>query len=157
MTLFKATLALVGLLWLAPHAQAQGQLYNTNITLAGTLNAGTATGSVNAYVLNLNPPITQYVSNQCYTFKANTTNTSIATLNVNGLGAKTLKKFVGAVMTDLSANDIGSGQPVLTCYDGTYMQLVGAGGGGGGGGGGGMSPFGQAGAAAFGMANYGGL
>ena len=152
-------LVALALLWLTPGlAWSQGQLFNSNITLAGTLNAGLATGSVNAYVLTLNPPITAYTPRQCFTFQANSTNTSIATLNINGLGAKTLKKFVGAVMSDLSASDIGNGQPILTCYDGTYMQLVGAGGGGGGGGGGsGMTPFGQANAAAFGMATFGGL
>ena len=120
-------------LWSTP-AWAQGQFFNSNLTVAGTINAGTATGSGNAYVLTLNPPIAAYVTNQCFMFQANHTVTGAATLNINARGVKALRKFVSTVSTDLSANDIANGQIITVCYDGTNMQLTGGGPGGGGGG-----------------------
>src|SRR5690606_15246733 len=50
--------------------------------------------------------------------------TGAATLNVSGLGAKTIKKIAGAAKADLAANDIISGQPVHVAYDGTDMVLL---------------------------------
>jgi hypothetical protein len=42
-----------------------------------------------------------------------------ATLNINGLGAKTMKKLV---TSDLAANDIILGQMVIIMYDGTNFH-----------------------------------
>jgi hypothetical protein len=156
MTWLKALVVLVGLSFAPTFVLAQGQLYNTNMTVTGTINGGTTTGSGNAYVLALAPPITAYTTNQCFTFKANFTNTAAASLNINGLGAKTLKKFVSTVVTDLAPNDVTNGQIISVCYDGTNMQLVGSGGVGGGGGGG-VSSFIAFSAAAYAMTNFGGL
>jgi hypothetical protein len=114
-----------------PGVWAQGQLINGNRVITGTFNAGTTTGTAVAYVLTLNPAITQYIPNQCFTFRAHLTNTGAATLNVNGAGAAPLKKYVGAVVTDLSAGDVASGQPFFVCYDGVNMSLIGGTGSGG--------------------------
>jgi hypothetical protein len=54
-------------------------------------------------------------------------NTGAATLNVNTLGAKAIKKN-GTVA--LAAGDISAGQILLLIYDGTNFQVVGGGGGG---------------------------
>lgn len=54
-------------------------------------------------------------------FKANTINTGAATLNVNSLGAKTIKKFNNE---DLADGDIEAGQIVTVAYDGTNFQLL---------------------------------
>jgi hypothetical protein len=112
-------------------AFAQGQLINGSRVITGTLNAATTTGTGNTYALPLSPAITTYVDKQCFTFKVHLTNTGAATLNINGVGAQPLKKYVGSVPSDLSAGDLTAGQIILTCWDGTVMQLVGAGGGGG--------------------------
>lgn len=88
------------------------------------VNAGdyaTAGGSANAYTLSVDAVITAYSAGQVFKFKANHTNTSTATLNVNSIGAKTIKKS-GSV--ELSADDIISGQIVVVVYDGTDMQLI---------------------------------
>ncbi len=53
-------------------------------------------------------------------FKANTANTGAATLAVNGLTAKTIKKLHDQ---DLETGDIESGQIVVVIYDGTNFQL----------------------------------
>ena len=120
-----------GVVW----PQDQGLLINGSRTIAGTINAATTTGTGSAYLLALNPPITAYIDKQCFTFKAHVTNTGAATLNVNGVAIRPLKKYVGTAVSDLVAGDITSGQIVFVCYDGTAMQLVGTGASGGGGGG----------------------
>src|SRR5581483_2089024 len=81
-----------------------------------------STGSANAYVLTLSPAPTAYASGQCFAFKANFANTGSATLNVNSLGAKTIKRLDGA--TSLVSGDIANGQVVLVEYDGTNFQML---------------------------------
>ena len=49
-----------------------------------------------------------------------TANTGTCTLNVNGLGAKTIKKDVS---TDLATGDILANQVVTVTYDGTNIRL----------------------------------
>ena len=79
------------------------------------------TGTVNAYVITLSPAPTSYIAGQVFNFKAVNTNTGASTLNVNGLGVKTLKKDVNV---DLVTGDILAGQIVMCMYDGTYFQVV---------------------------------
>ncbi len=74
-----------------------------------------------AYAITPSPAITAYAAGQEFTFKAGTANTGAATLNVNGLGAKTIKK---SVTTDLSTGDILANQIVEVVYDGTNMQMT---------------------------------
>ena len=73
----------------------------------------TASGSSNAYAITSNRTISSLVNNTIMTFGANHTNTGAATLNLNGLGAKSIKRFNGAA---LAAGDITSGQPVTVIY-----------------------------------------
>lgn len=94
-----------------------------NRTIEGTVNYAADAGSTDDYAITLSPAITSYITGACFTFKANTANTGAATLNVNSVGAKTIKKAVGGVTTDLATNDIRSGQLVDACYDGTNMQM----------------------------------
>lgn len=77
-------------------------------------------GANDTYVITLSPAPAAYVTGMKISFKANTANTGACTLNVNGLGAKTIKKFVS---TDLSDNDILASQFVTVIYDGTNFVL----------------------------------
>lgn len=77
-------------------------------------------GSTDAYAITVTPAITAYATGQIFTFKANTINTGAATLNVNSLGAKTIKKNGN---TDLATGDIAASQIIVVVYDGTNMQL----------------------------------
>ena len=80
------------------------------------------TGSANAYVLSVDAQIVSaYVEGTTFKFKANFTNTGAPTLNVNSLGAKTIKKNNDE---DLLPGDIESGQIVSVVYDGTNMQMI---------------------------------
>lgn len=72
------------------------------------------------YVITLSPVPTAYASGMTINFKANTANTGAATLNVNSLGAITIKKHHDQ---DLETGDIESGQIITVVYDGTNFQM----------------------------------
>lgn len=80
-----------------------------------------STGSSNAYAVTYASVPTAYVTGQHYPFIANFANTGAATLNVNTLGTKAIKKQGGVA---LGSADIGSGAVVDTVYDGTNLQMV---------------------------------
>ncbi len=78
-------------------------------------------GSANAYTLAF-PGVFSYSNGIAVTFKSNFANTGAVTINVNGLGTKTIKKLGST--TDLDANDILIGQVVSLVYDGTNFQMI---------------------------------
>ncbi len=80
------------------------------------------TGAANAYIITPVPAISAYTTGQIFSFKAVNANTTTSTLNVNGLGVKTIKRIDGA--TNLQSGDIAAGQVVVVEYDGTNFQLV---------------------------------
>lgn len=73
-----------------------------------------------------------YATGQTFKFKAAATNTGSATLNVNSLGAKTLKKknVSGGTIDNLIAGDIINGAMYSVTYDGTDFIVDAVGGGG---------------------------
>jgi hypothetical protein len=117
-------LLLINNLLLPKLAQAQTELINSNAVIVGHVNSCPATGIPNTYACALERDLTLYVPRACYSFTANAANTAAATLNLNGIGARTIKKVQGGITTDLVANDIRPGQIVQVCYDGTNMQMV---------------------------------
>lgn len=74
-----------------------------------------------AYAIALDPAITAYLEGQTFIFKANTANTGASSLNVNGVGAITLKKSHDQ---DTETGDIESGSIVEVTYDGTNFQIL---------------------------------
>lgn len=99
------------------------ELFVNPATLPSTLLSDykADTGAANAYVITPAPAIAAYVTGQIFSFKATSANTTASTLNVNALGAKTIKK---AGSTDLAANDITAGYIVVVQYDGTNFQMI---------------------------------
>lgn len=80
-------------------------------------------GSTDAYYI-VARGVTVLTTGQRFTFKAATSNTGAATLNVNSLGAKTIKKNKTATLAD---GDILGGQIVEVVYDSTtdtFMLLT---------------------------------
>jgi len=73
-----------------------------------------------SYAITLTPAITAYVTGQMFNFKAGTANTAACTLNVNGLGAKDIKKNHDQA---LETGDIEVGSIVTVVYDGTNFQM----------------------------------
>lgn len=74
-----------------------------------------------SYAITISPAITAYAAGQRFTFKAGTANTGACTLNVSGLGAKSIVKNYNVA---LSTGDIKANQIVEVEYDGTNMQLL---------------------------------
>jgi hypothetical protein len=81
----------------------------------------TVGGTVDAITLTPFPAITGYAAGQEFLFIAAGANTGAVTVNVSGLGVKSLTKN-GA--TSLSASDITSSAIVRIVYDGTRFQKV---------------------------------
>lgn len=73
------------------------------------------------YIITLQSAFGAYYAGMEISFKATTANTGACTLNVNSLGAKTIKKNVSS---DLVTGDILANQIVKVVYDGTNFQMV---------------------------------
>lgn len=78
-------------------------------------------GSTDAYAITLSPAPGAYVAGQVFYFKANTANTGACSLDVNGLGAKALKR---GVATDPGDNFIKVGSLVACIFDGSNFQII---------------------------------
>jgi hypothetical protein len=60
---------------------------------------GTTAGSANTYTLTLNPALTSYAAGVGVTAKIHAANTGASTININGLGAKSILDSKGNAMT----------------------------------------------------------
>jgi len=76
-----------------------------------------------AYAITVLPNFGAYFTGMAVLFKAHTANTGAATLNVNALGAKDIKK---SGSTAMATGDINTDQWVLVVYDGVNFQFVSA-------------------------------
>ena len=83
---------------------------------------GTSGGTANAQTLTLSPAITAYVAGQTFRFISGFTNTGNVTLNVNGLGVKSL--LSSATGTNLVPGQITAGFVAEVIYDGTQFQMI---------------------------------
>lgn len=81
-----------------------------------------ATGTANTYSATLNPAPTSLVNGLALAVKIPVDSTGTSTLNVNGLGAKTIKKANGSDVTNLKAGGI-----YTLRYDGVNFILQGEG------------------------------
>lgn len=75
------------------------------------------------YVITLDPVPASYDSVRRVFLKPDVSNTGAATLNVNSLWTKTIKKFQWWSVADLSSGDLQAGRVEQLFYDGTYFQL----------------------------------
>ncbi|MEK7550084.1 MAG: hypothetical protein AAB519_03845 [Patescibacteria group bacterium] len=80
-------------------------------------------GGDDAYAGTLDPAPAAYYENMEVDLKPSTSNTGPCTLNVNGLGAISIKKNVSE---DPATGDILAGQMVKLKYDGTNFQIISA-------------------------------
>lgn len=85
--------------------------------------AASVTGN-DTYVITVTPVPGSYTAGDVFYFKADVANTGAATLNVNSLGAKTIKKWNSSSLVDLDNNDIQAGSLNHLIYDGTYFILL---------------------------------
>jgi len=87
----------------------------------GALPYAADTGEADAYAIALDPALSEYITGMPICFKAANTNTGPSTLNVNGIGAITIKKNVNEALV---AGDIAANQLVAVIHDGANFQLV---------------------------------
>ncbi len=108
--------------------RANHSLINDQITDSkeSRISAFVATGT-DTYVVSI-PFVTSYQLGLTVRVQFTNANTTTSTININSLGAKTLKK---AVSTDVVAGDIIANESKVLWYDGTNFQVFGASGGGG--------------------------
>ena len=99
------------------------------LSAIGILGQGNAaayaasTTAANTYTATMTPAPTAYTAGQTVYIKFTNHNTGAATINLNGLGAKAIKKLSGAALSD---SDIGDGMIAVLSYDGTNFQLLNA-------------------------------
>jgi hypothetical protein len=86
---------------------------------------GTAGGTANALTIFVSGPPTAYAEGQRFAFVVASNNTGAATLAVNGLAAKSIRRPNGST---LAAGDLAAGTLVAVTYDGTNFRLVSDGG-----------------------------
>lgn len=84
----------------------------------------TSGGSANAYTLTYSVAPDAYYTGQRFAFKTSFANTGAATVNVNALGAKTIKKLSSGAKADVASGDINSGDYIDLVYDGTDFVWV---------------------------------
>jgi hypothetical protein len=82
-----------------------------------------ATGDANNYAVTLDPAPMAYTEGMAIAVKINVDNTGASTINVNGLGAKTIKKPNG---NDVSAGNLKAGSIYSLRYNGTNFILQGS-------------------------------
>lgn len=94
----------------------------TEVQSGQFLWGGTSGGSANAQTITLTPAITAYAAGQAFAFIAGFTNTTTTpTLNVNGVGANTIKSDTGGALV---ASQITAGCLYVVRYDGTNFRLM---------------------------------
>lgn len=116
--------AVRGIITSSHHNQLAAEVKSMQARLRDATGYCADAGSNDTYACSPAPCITSYSAGNRFWFKANTANTGAATVNFCSVGAKTIKKAVGGVTTDLADNDIRAGQYVEVIYDGTNMQML---------------------------------
>jgi hypothetical protein len=107
------------------HTNVGNAVARTDYAAAGQVQDGslqwlTSVAGTNTITASITPSPTVYAAGQTFHFTAAATNTGAVTLNINGLGAKSVTKQ-GTVA--LAAGDIASAAVVTVVYDGTQFQL----------------------------------
>lgn len=89
----------------------------------GTHVYGASSVGTDSYAITFSPAFGAYNTGMTINLKADVDNTGTATLNVDGLGAKTIKKITPAGLADLSNKDIVANGIYTLIYDGTNFIL----------------------------------
>jgi hypothetical protein len=79
------------------------------------------TGSSSAYAITPNPAITAYAAGQRFSIKLSNTSAAAPTLNVNGLGTRSLNYNDG---TGIKAGDLITGGIIDVVFDGTNFEVI---------------------------------
>ena len=100
-----------------------GKLPSKDDLEQGKTTFAVAEGSANTYTASMPATLTAYAVAQHFRIQIPVTNTGASTLNVDGLGARAIKRIDG---TDVEAGDLTQNDIVDFVYNGTSMVLMGA-------------------------------
>lgn len=103
------------------NASGAGTLITGKVVTQGAFNYAADNAVNDSYTITLSPAPTAYVTGMYVCFKATNANTTGCSLNVNGLGAKTMVKRVS---TTMATGDILAGMLCMCVYDGTNFVLM---------------------------------
>jgi hypothetical protein len=95
--------------------------FDRELAQSGSMIYGVDSGGTDAYAITVQPAITSYTAGLTIRFKANTDNTDGCTLNVNSLGAISIRKYG---TQNLANGEILAGSVATVVYDGTYFQII---------------------------------
>jgi hypothetical protein len=104
-------------------ASDDGKVLTVDSSGGSGLQTATANGT-DTYTATITG-VSAYTTHDIYEIIFTNANTGSSTININSLGAKTLKK---SVSTNLANGDILAGQAYIIVYDGTNFQVIGIGG-----------------------------
>lgn len=112
-----------------PKSQGDDQIRLLKTVLKETINGFTGaafvvsadTGTATGHILTPPTALVSYTPGLCLLYKAGVTNTGAITVNVSGLGVKSIKTMAG---DDPTAGDIVAGYQMLVSYDGTNFVMV---------------------------------
>lgn len=82
--------------------------------------AGVDAGTVNAIVITPTPALTEYTTRMLVVWHQTTSNTGATTINISGLGAKSVVSVANAA---LASGDLVAGRVYVGIYDDTSVQL----------------------------------
>ena len=121
--LTKHTLARAESLNMILQAIADGfaQLPDVTALTNGSWRYGESSGLVNAYTIRMNPTVTAYTTGMEVTFKPIITNTGPSTVNIDGVGIKSIRTQYGV---DVVANDIAAHALVTLRYNGEHFIVT---------------------------------
>lgn len=107
------------------------RLFTNPSTLAPHVQSGAwltavedGTGSDDTYTAALTPTLTAYTNLMQVAIKFTVANTTACTLNLNGVGAKDIKKYVAGAIAALETGDIVAGQLCYFVYDSTNNAFI---------------------------------
>jgi hypothetical protein len=92
--------------------------------LDALLGAITTAGSANAYTVTTGLSLAAYVNGQSFWIRASFANTGGATLNIDSIGAKNLRKNVAGTLTALVTGDIYTGDYLRVTYNSASDVIV---------------------------------
>jgi hypothetical protein len=102
------------------------QFTDQSSILTRALTGWATGGTADAYTITPSPAITSYGSHQFFFLQIDRANTGAATVNVNGLGERDLRKLSRASVPEaLAAGDLQPGMVLPCWYDGTrFVAMV---------------------------------
>lgn len=90
----------------------------------GTFIRGTVGGSANDITLTVSPAAASYATGMKIAFTPTANNTGSTTINVSGLGTRTIQKSNGSALVNLASGDLVSGVYYEAVYTGSVFQLL---------------------------------